>query len=494
MKFILLLLITLPLFSDDYRIKHPKMHSQIESDKRRAKELKDFADKREKNRREKEEAATRHKSYRPDILKHEMKFTFLKNGKVEFKESFQIRLKYKYQSVYVRNIKYKSDSLVQDWKVISLQLEGNKNYKADLIEDKVEINFKDAGTNLHEFTLNYLLDRPYTFLNREAIFFWKSYEDIANESTKVYLEFEKGLKHKYELTLIGSLQNTNTEDAKEGIERKVSFKESKGILYAEIPKSEDPTITTNFYVNIGIPSFSKEPSLPDSIDGIFSIDAKLKILDDTEILSDINYILKANGSYSHTGNSIDLPAHFNSLSDYFGETYYYEGGTSIFSMWNENRILHLPEDGFTVNPDYSLIEETSNESDNFSLRFSTIGQFVKKELFGNLKILYLYTERPKIYNTYLSSIKYTIEVPSEEYLNQIKIQAYLIEKDNREQRVLYELKPDSFISETQLVLSHSDPINSNQLILYRIEFPESKFSSPSLFKKIKYAFKNLINF
>jgi fumarate reductase subunit D len=33
MKFILLLLITLPLFSDDYRIKHPKMHSQIESDK-----------------------------------------------------------------------------------------------------------------------------------------------------------------------------------------------------------------------------------------------------------------------------------------------------------------------------------------------------------------------------------------------------------------------------------------------------------------------------
>ena len=486
----LFFLLILPILSDDYRIKHPKTNAQKDSEKRRANELKNFKDKKEQIQREKEEAPTRHKTYRPEILKHEMKFHFLKDGKVNFKEYFKIRLKQKYHSVYVRDIKFKSDSLVQDWRVTSLQLEGNNQYKADFLENKVEINFKEPGANIHEFTLNYLLEKPYTFLNKEAIFFWKSYEEIANDKTKISLEFEKGLAPKFEVTTLQS----NSEFELGLIENKIEFKQPKGFFQAEISKADDSIVLTNFYINIGIPTFLKEPALPEKVDGVFSIEANLKLEEDTEILSKIKYNFKSNGNYSQINRRLDLPNNFDSFAEYFGESYSYIGGNSLSSIWNEKLILHLPENAFTVNSDYSLTEIENKNSNDILFLYKTIGQFVKKELFTENKILYLYTDRPNMDKTYLAKILYRVEFPSVKHLNQLSIKAYLIEKYDRDIKILQEINPEYHANENILEIHHSDLVNLNQTVLYRLELPESKFSSPSLFKKLKYILNNVFIF
>lgn len=488
--FILFFLFISPLPTEDYRIKHPKTNAQKDSEKRRANELSSFKAKKDQIQREKEEALTRHKAYRPEILKHEMKFRFLKDGKVEFKEFFKIRLKQKYHSVYVRNIKNKSDSLVQDWKVTSLQLESNNEYKADFLDNRVEINFKEPGANIHEFTLNYLLEKPYTFLNKEAVFFWKSYEEIANDKTKISLEFEKGLAPKFEITTLKS----NSELEQELIENKIELKESKGSFQSEISKGDGSVVLISFYVNIGIPAFSKEPGLSEKVDGLFSIEANLKLEEDTEILSKIKYNFKANGNYSQINKRIDLPKSLDSIAEYFGESYSYIGGNSLSSIWNDNLILHLPENGFTVNSDYSLTEIESNNSNDILYLYKTIGQFVKKEMFTENKILYIYTDRPNIDNTFLAKLNYRVEFPSIKHLNQLSIKAYLIEKTERDLKIILEIIPEYYINENILELQYNDLINTNQTILYKIELPNSEFSSPSLFKTIKYLLNNAFIF
>ena len=53
-----------------------------------------------------------------------------------------------------------------------------------------------------------------------------------------------------------------------------------------------------------------------------------------------------------------------------------------------------------VNSDYSLTEIESNNSNDILYLYKTIGQFVKKKCFTENKILYIYTDRPNIDNTF----------------------------------------------------------------------------------------------